>query len=121
MIKQSLEKFLFDLQTNQEPQLPPYDKVFYKNHKFFYNLVNQKGQILKTSEEAIESDEFDFYFDIKEEQEQFEAKYSNLHQQVREIMLNTGKRCVMGQKGKIVLQSNCVRGYKNKEEKRKSQ
>lgn len=120
LIKQALEKFQFDLKTNQELKLPPYDKVFKKNHKLFYNLVHQRGETLGTSTQAIETDEFDFYFDIKKQEEDFEEKCFKVHQAVRELMFDTGKRCIEGQRGKIVLQSNCVRGYKHKEEKRES-
>ena len=116
LIQNALEKFEFDLRTNNEPEFPNYKKVFDKNHNFFYNLVLQKGQILGTADQIIESDQFDSYFKIKEEEKKFKEKTNNIHQNIRKLMLDSGKACIKGKAGKISINKKDMRGYKNKEE-----
>lgn len=115
LIESALEKFQIDLKTNQEPKLPDYNEVFYRNHTLFYNLVSQKGQILETGDQVLETDKFDFYFRIKKIEKRFKEKYHKIHQDVRELMLKTGKGCVQGSAGKIVMHGNALKGYGNKE------
>lgn len=117
LIEKALDRFFFDVKARNEPPLPDYEKVFYRNHKFFYNLVHQKSQLLGTAGQMLETGEFDYYFKVKRAEERFKNKVSRMHQKIREKMLLTGKTKIISEKGIIQLQSNCVKGTAAKVEK----
>lgn len=110
LIEKALNRFQFDLESHNEPALPDYEKVFYKNHKFFYNLVHQKAQLLGTAGQALQTNEFDYYFKVKLAEDRFKNKFSRMNQRIREKMLLTGKTKFVSDKGAIQLQANCVMG-----------
>ena len=115
LIKNALERFQFDLRAGVEPELPNWEKAFKGNYKLFYNLVQQKALLLGGDDKVIKSNKFDSYFSLKDQEKKVASKLSNLGQDIRSLMLAIGKPCIEGKKGKIVMQSNFIKGYINKE------
>jgi hypothetical protein len=98
LIKLALDRFNFDLRANNTPKLP--NNI---NNTLIYRLADQRGNLLGTRKQQIESVKFDLYFDLLEKQKNITNKMNKIKKDICELMLNSGKTKLKANSGEFSL------------------
>lgn len=114
LIKTAIKRFEYDLKANNSPKMPNTT-----NNKLIYRLVDQQASLLGTSDKILELDNFNHYFDIKNQKENIDKDLETARKRVTQLMLNCGKKKLISSIGYFSLNERSLTARKKTTKKGK--